>query len=88
MSRKSRVAKFHWVIQRFSLQGGGEGCKYTYYDENPVRIPHFPIETGLATTGVDIMLHILRNIILVMFLKRSTKEQSLKFRSDPRHDSN
>jgi hypothetical protein len=23
--------------------------------ENPVRIEHFPIETGLPTTGVDIM---------------------------------
>jgi hypothetical protein len=35
------------------MEGGG--CKYSYYYENPVRIEHFPIETGLATTGVDIM---------------------------------
>jgi hypothetical protein len=34
------------------------GCKYTYYDENPVRIEHFPIETGLATPCGNTMLRI------------------------------
>jgi hypothetical protein len=35
------------------MEGGG--CKYSYYYENPVRIEHFPIETGLDTTGGDRM---------------------------------